>query len=148
MNVTLYSILMTSSQLNAKQSFVLKNISLYMVLSAYGSEKNSLSMQVQRHDTAVWLTGVSLKPNYQSCGVDYIYETHAHRITQWNRNLLNPNAIQGYAEVISEKGYSLDNCFGFIDGTGWPVSRPRTRQRVVYNGHKRVNAKIPITGLT
>ena len=72
--------------------------------------------------------------------VDYIYETHAHRITQWNRNLLNPNAIQGYAEVISEKGSPLDNCFGFIDGTVWPVSRPRIGQRVVYNGHKRVHA--------
>lgn len=72
--------------------------------------------------------------------VDYIYETHAHRITQWNANLLNPDAIQSYAEVISGKGSPLDNCFGFIDGTVWPVSRPRIGQRAVYNGHKRIHA--------
>ncbi|KAK9358467.1 hypothetical protein V1504DRAFT_460885 [Lipomyces starkeyi] len=31
---------------------------------------------------------------------------------------------------------ALDNCFGFIDGTVWPVRRPTLHEREVYNGHK------------
>ena len=34
---------------------------------------------------------------------------------------------------------SLNNCFGFIDGTVRPISKPGERQRVMYNGHKRVH---------
>jgi len=33
----------------------------------------------------------------------------------------------------------LDNCFGFIDGTVRPISKPDENQRIVYNGHKRVH---------
>ena len=32
----------------------------------------------------------------------------------------------------------MDNCFGLIDGTVRPMSKPGQNQRVVYNGHKRV----------
>ena len=73
-------------------------------------------------------------------GIDYIYDVHGHRITQWNRDLLNPGALQRYAEAISGKGGPLHNCFGFVDGTVLPISRPNERQRIVYNGHKRVHA--------
>ena len=31
-------------------------------------------------------------------------------------------------------------CFGFIDGTVRPISRPGQHQRIVYNGHKRVHS--------
>ena len=31
-------------------------------------------------------------------------------------------------------------CFGFVDKTVRPISRPDERQRIVYNGHKRVHA--------
>ena len=72
--------------------------------------------------------------------IDYIYDLHRHRITQWNRDILNPEALQRYAYVISRKGAPLDKCFGFIDGTVRPTSRPNERQRIVYNGHKRVHA--------
>ena len=72
--------------------------------------------------------------------LDYIYENHGHLITQWNRNILNPRALQSYADSISRKGASLNNCFGFIDGTVRPISRPGHAQRVVYNGHKRVHS--------
>ena len=34
----------------------------------------------------------------------------------------------------------LTNCWGFIDGTVRPVSKPGMYQRVLYNGHKRVHA--------
>ena len=39
-----------------------------------------------------------------------------------------------------QKGAPLDNCFGFVDGTVRPNTRPRENQRVLYNGHKRVQA--------
>ena len=72
--------------------------------------------------------------------MDYIYDVHGHRITQWNQDILNPGALQHYADALYRKGAALDNCFGFIDGTVRPISRPGEQQRVVYNGHKRVHA--------
>ena len=70
--------------------------------------------------------------------MDYIYDVHGHLITQWNQDLLNPAALQRYADAISGKGALLDNCFGFVDGTVRPISRPSEHQRIVYSGHKRV----------
>ena len=35
---------------------------------------------------------------------------------------------------------ALRNCFGFVDGTVRPVSRPGKNQRILYNGHKKVHA--------
>ena len=72
--------------------------------------------------------------------LDYIYETHSHRITHWNPAVLNPPALETYAQAISQKGSPLQNCFGFIDGTVRPIARPDRNQRIVYNGHKRVHA--------
>ena len=73
--------------------------------------------------------------------MDNIYDVvHGHRITQWNQDILNPGALRHYADAIYRKGAALDNCFGFIDGTARPISRPGERQRVVCNGHKRVHA--------
>nr|XP_058957409.1 uncharacterized protein LOC131784603 [Pocillopora verrucosa] len=65
---------------------------------------------------------------------------HGHRITQWNDTILNPRLLEQYATVITEKGAALDNCFGFVDGTVRPISKPGDMQRIVYNGHKRVHA--------
>lgn len=72
--------------------------------------------------------------------LDYIYENHRHLITEWNRNILNPGALQSYADSIFRKGAPLNNCFGFIDGTVRSIARPGHAQRVVDNGHKRVRS--------
>ena len=72
--------------------------------------------------------------------LDFVYNTHRHRITQWNHNVLNPAALQIYSNAIADKGAALHNCFGFVDGTVRPVCRPGEHQRVIYNGHKRVHA--------
>ena len=72
--------------------------------------------------------------------VDYIYDRHSHRLTQWNNTILGPQQLEEYANSISDCGAALDNCFGFIDGTVRPVCRPGENQRTVYNGHKRVHA--------
>ena len=71
--------------------------------------------------------------------MDFIYVTHGHRITQWNPTLLNPGFLEQYAAAIAGKGAALDNCFGFVDGTVRPISKPGEQQRTVYNGHKRVH---------
>ena len=72
--------------------------------------------------------------------IDYIYDVHGHYTTQWNQDLPDHGALQRYADAISAQGATLDNCFGFVDGTVRPISRPDERQRIVYNGHKRVHA--------
>ena len=72
--------------------------------------------------------------------VDLIYQMHGHRILQWNNALLNSQALQEYATAISAQGSPLFNCFGFIDGTVRPISKPGQNQNIVYNGHKRVHA--------
>ena len=48
--------------------------------------------------------------------------------------------LQHYADIIHEKGASLESCWGFIDGTVRPICRPGQNQSVVYNGHKRVHS--------
>jgi hypothetical protein len=72
--------------------------------------------------------------------VDFIYDQHAHRLTQWNDQLLSPQCLRRYAEAVARKGGALENCFGFIDGTVRAICRPGQMQRLVYNGHKRVHA--------
>ena len=54
--------------------------------------------------------------------VDWMYTSHGKKITQWNHDLLNHNALNQYADAISNKGAALDNCFGCIDGTVRPIS--------------------------
>ena len=72
--------------------------------------------------------------------MDFIYDTHGHRITQWNPSVLNPGFLEQYAAAIAGKGAALDNWFGSVDGTVRPISKPGEQQRIVYNGHKRVHA--------
>ena len=53
---------------------------------------------------------------------------------------MNLVALQQYADAVSERGTTLNNCFGFVDGTGRPICKPGENHRLVYNGHKRVHA--------
>ena len=72
--------------------------------------------------------------------MDFIFDHHAHRLTQWNPDILNAQALQMYADAVSARGAPLQNCFGFVDGTVRPIARPGEQQRLVYNGHKRVHS--------
>ena len=72
--------------------------------------------------------------------LNYNYDLHHHRITTLNHAILNPVALQQYADAVSERGAALNNCFGFVDGTVRPICKPGENQRLVYNGHKRVHA--------
>ena len=71
--------------------------------------------------------------------IDYIYQSHSHRILEWNDSILDPHLPERYSHAITAKGSPLDNCFGFIDGTVRPISKPGENQRIVCNGHKRVH---------
>ena len=42
--------------------------------------------------------------------------------------------------MIHRKGGALQNCWGFVDGTIRPVSRPGRKQRVLYNEYKKVHS--------
>ena len=72
--------------------------------------------------------------------IDYIYNIHGHKVLEWNHQVLSPANLQTYVDAITAKGAPLPNCFGFIDGTVRPISRPGEHQRILYNGHKRVHA--------
>lgn len=71
---------------------------------------------------------------------EFIYQNHHHRLTQGNAALLSPWKLQQYADAVAVKGSPMKNCFGFIDGTVRPISRPGENQKIVYNGHKRLHA--------
>ena len=71
--------------------------------------------------------------------MNYIYENHQQRLTNWNQTFLNPAKLEEYAQAISDRSAALKNCFGFTDGTVRPICRPNQNQRVVYNGHKKVH---------
>ena len=68
--------------------------------------------------------------------MNFIHETQHHRLRSFDQPWLSPENLQNYADV---KGASLNTCWGFIDGTVRPVSRPGKHQRAIYNGHKRVH---------
>ena len=71
--------------------------------------------------------------------MEHTFLSHGHLISQWNFDILSPPMLQEYADIIQAKGASLNNCFGFIDGTVRPICHPGRHQRIVYNGHKRVH---------
>ena len=72
--------------------------------------------------------------------MDFIYVTDGHRITQSNPAVSWISWTVRCCAAIAGKGGTLDNCFGFVDGTVRPVSKPGEQQTIVYNGHKRVHA--------
>lgn len=71
--------------------------------------------------------------------LDRIYTNHRHRLEDWQQPLLSQQKLQDYATAIHQRGAPLTNCFGFVDGTLRPLSRPSDNQRLLYNGHKRVH---------
>ncbi|XP_066918199.1 uncharacterized protein [Clytia hemisphaerica] len=75
--------------------------------------------------------------------VEHVYSPFSNKLTDLNpinQPWLSPVKLQEYADAIHAKGAALENCWGFVDGTVLPLCRPGERQRIVYNGHKRVHA--------
>ena len=85
------------------------------------------------------------KPEPQLCMIanqmtSMIYDTWHHLLTTFEQTWLDPLNLEMFADAIHDKGAALSNCWGFIDGTVRPICRPGKRQRLVYNGHKKVHA--------
>ena len=57
---------------------------------------------VQRFDRTV--PEISMTSNTV---MDYIYDNHHQRLTDWNHTLLNPAKLEQYAQAISDRGDSL-----------------------------------------
>lgn len=66
----------------------------------------------------------------------YIYERWRF-LLEWNTTHLTPQRLRSYANAIQQKGCPLENCWGFIDGSLFPIARPTKCQQSVYNGHRR-----------
>ena len=75
----------------------------------------------------------------RNTAINFIYQNHGGKITEWNHSLLSSENLRAYAYAINQKGAALDNCFGFVNGTVRQICRPDQMQRTVYNGHKRVH---------
>ena len=71
--------------------------------------------------------------------LDHIYSKFNQLLSSWNQDILQPNKLALYCNVIHWKGALLQKCFGFVDGTVLRISRPKINQNIVYNGHKRVH---------
>ena len=72
--------------------------------------------------------------------MNIIYDIWHHFFTTFEQPWLDNPKLESFAETIHLKGAALRNCWGFIDGTVRPISRPGRHQRVVYNGHKKVHS--------
>ena len=70
----------------------------------------------------------------------FIYERWVFLLSTMNQQWLSPANLQVFADAVHDKGASLENCWGFVDGTVRPISRPGENQRILYNGHKKVHA--------
>ena len=72
--------------------------------------------------------------------VVWIYNVYGQRVSRWNHAIMDPASLSTYADAIHNRGAAIEDCFGFIDGTVRPISRPIVNKRNVYNGNKRVHA--------
>ena len=71
--------------------------------------------------------------------LDHVYGKCKHLLSfDWER--LTPSYMDEMCSGNKSKGSILENCVGFIDDTVRPMCRPGERQRLYYNGHKRIHA--------
>ena len=70
----------------------------------------------------------------------HIFDNYGYLLQSLKQPWLQPDCLQSFADAISGRGTALSNCWGFMDGTVRPISRPGEHQRVLYNGHKMVHA--------
>ena len=71
--------------------------------------------------------------------IDLIDSSHKHRLSDLNQGWLSPRCLIAFADLVHRKGASLDNIWGFIDGTVPTCCGPKVNQRILYNGHKRLH---------
>ncbi|CAN7948011.1 unnamed protein product [Ixodes hexagonus] len=70
----------------------------------------------------------------------HINERFGHLLSNMNNHSwLTIAKLEMCSQAVSNKGAPLDNCWGFIDGTAWPICRPSKDQKPYFSGHKRVH---------
>ena len=72
--------------------------------------------------------------------MEFIYTRWNHLLHTFVQPWLSPANLARFSAAIHNKGAALNNCWGFVDGTVRPVSRPGKDQRILYNGHKKVHS--------
>lgn len=68
--------------------------------------------------------------------IDDVYVRFRHLLESLDLIWLNP---EDFSAAIHAKGGALHQCWGFVDGTVRPISRPSRNQRIMFSGHKRVH---------
>ena len=68
--------------------------------------------------------------------MDDIHDRFHHLLDSLDLVWLDPEM---FAQAIHEKGAPLTECWGFVDGTPRPITRPIRNQRIMFSGHKRVH---------
>jgi len=68
--------------------------------------------------------------------MNFIYDTHHHRLLNWNPALSGHLSMKQYADLVFRNGAALDNFFGFVDGTVRPICRPVEYQGLLYKGQR------------
>ena len=72
--------------------------------------------------------------------LDHTYDNFQHLLNIFNHLQLTPEVLEKFAQVVTEKGGTLPDTWGFLDGTVRPIARPICNQHHVYNRHKCVHA--------
>ena len=66
--------------------------------------------------------------------MDLFYARFGNLFLHLNQPWLSQANLVDFSQSIYRKRAALDNCWGFIDGTVWPVARPGEHQTVLFNG--------------
>ena len=69
-----------------------------------------------------------------------IFDHYNWRLTKLNQPWLSPIFFKQYCQTIHDSGAPLQNCWGFVDETLVNICRTGEFQRLLFNGHKRVQA--------
>lgn len=69
--------------------------------------------------------------------VRYIHSTFGHLLDSIDQTWLSRDNLKEMATAVTRKHAVLQNCWGFLDGTGREICRPGEDQEAYYNGHKR-----------
>ena len=67
--------------------------------------------------------------------IDLIDSSHNHRLSNLNQSLLRPR-LKAFANSVHRKAATLDNVWGFIDGTVQPCCRPKVNNEYCTMGTK------------
>lgn len=101
-----------------------------------------LPLSIHRHGTSFWEKSNRALPHLTELSILFAILNHQHRRRSCrDQFFLQPNQLHNFAEAVHQQGAPLSNyCFGFINCTVRGIAKPQENQRVMYNGHKRMQS--------